>query len=159
MVDRFTWGVVVGVVSLCLAALVSILVVRSGQAPPDLSTPDGTATAYIVAIQDNQPDAAWELLSGPEALSSTFRAPGSNATRDSFRNDVNNASRPGNRRIRILSTSGTGETAQVQVEVTNVASGPGVLFGGSSSHTTNFSLVHQGGTWRINSAPPVWELA
>ena len=156
--DRFTWGVVIGVVSLSLAAIVSILVVRSGQAPPDPSTPEGVATAYIQAIQSNQPDAAWALLTGPEAVSGSFRAPGTTTTQDSFRNEVNNVHRSGNRRLRILSAVVTGDAAQVQIEVTNVPAGPDVLFGGSFSRTTNFSLVRQGNTWRINSAPPVWEL-
>jgi len=156
--DRFTWGVVVGVVSLSVVAIVSILVVRAGQAPPDLTIPEGVVTAYIIAIQNNQPDAAWELLTGPQAVTGSFRPPGEAPTRDSFRNDVNNAYRSGNRRIRILSTSLTGDSAQVQVEVTNVTSGPGILFGSSYTRIANFSLVRQGDSWRINAAPPVWEL-
>lgn len=156
--DRFTWGVVIGVVALSFAAIVSVLVVRSGQAPPDLSTSEGVVTAYVLAIQNNRPDAAWELLTGPEAVSGSFRPPGGALTRDSFRNDVNNAYRGGNRRVRILSSNLTGDTAQVLVEVSNVPSGPGVLFGGTYSRTVNFSLVGQGNTWRINAAPPMWEL-
>ena len=155
--DRFTWGVVGAVALLSLAAIVSVFAVRSAQPAPDLSTPEGVVIAYIQAVQNKDADRAWELLTGPEAVSGPPRSAGIDP-KDSFRNEVNNAYRSGERRLRIVDSTITGDTAKVTVEVTNVPAGPGIFFDGSNSHPVNFSLVRRDGAWRINSAPYIWEL-
>ena len=45
-----------GVLGLCLAAIVSVVVPRPSQEPPDLGTPNGVTIAYITAIREKRAD-------------------------------------------------------------------------------------------------------
>lgn len=155
--DRLTWGVIGGVVALSLAAVLMVLLVRPAAAPPDLSTPAGAATAYILAIQDKRADEAWELLDTPEAAGVPM-GPGRPATLETFRQQVNNVHSAPNKRIRIVDSSQTGDTARVDLEITSVSSGPFFFGGGSHSRPHTFSLRQRPAGWRITAAPPMWEL-
>src|SRR3989442_921267 len=60
--DRFTLGVVGGVVGLVVAGLVAAVMLRGHTPPPDLSTPSGIVLAYALAEQRGDGQAAWDLL-------------------------------------------------------------------------------------------------
>src|SRR5690348_6216554 len=60
--DRFTLGVVGGVLALVAAGLIAAAVVAARSQPPDVSTPRGVVLTYAVAEQRGDADAAWNLL-------------------------------------------------------------------------------------------------
>lgn len=159
--DRFTWAIVGGVVALCVAALASVVMLRASQPPPDLSTPAGVATAYILAIQNRDPDAAWELLASPDAAFPRLRRPPGEGplTRERFRQEVLNLYRQENKRLRVVATIPGADVARVEVEIAWVRSGPPLLGSAPPPRTMLFELKRQGATWRITSAPPLWDLA
>lgn len=155
--DRFIWAVVAGVIAISAIAVGSALFTRGAQAPPDLSTPEGVARAYLLFVYNRQADQAWDLLESPAAVE--LSGPRSTETnKESFWREVNNLSRDSNKRIRILHVTPTGETARVDIEVTRVAQGPIMLGGGASSRNLSLSLRRQGATWRIIAAPRLFEL-
>lgn len=158
--DRFTWAIATGVVAISLAALVSAIWVRRAESPPDLSTPQGVATAYILAIQRNEPDRAWDMLASPEAAGVPMGPRAEGMTREIFRQQVYNAPTRGgqDRRLRILQSQVSGEVAKVNLEVTYFWSGPFGVGGGSNTSTRTIELRRHEATWRIAAAPSVWEL-
>ena len=156
--DRFTWGAVVAVVVLCGVAIGSVLVGRQTTAPPDMGTPEGVVTAYVVAIQEKRADDAWSLLASPRAAQSGPRFESEDETLDGFRRTVNNTYGGNNRRMRILEVKRESETARVDVDVTTVSAEPFWFGIPSSSRTVTFNLKRDGATWKITSAPSVWEL-
>lgn len=155
--DRFTWAAVVGVAALCAIAIASVVIGRQSATPPDLATPGGVVTAYVVAIQEKRAEDAWALLASPRAAA-PGRPTGDEDTLDNFRRTVNNTYAQNNRRIRIQSVNVESEAARVDVEVTFVSNEPFWFRFPSSSHMTTFSLKREQDTWRITSAPSVWEL-
>jgi hypothetical protein len=156
--DRFTWGVIAGVLALSAVAVATTMLVRQDLAPPDLGTPEGVVTAYVLAIQDRRADDAWALLDSP-AAAGLSRFPGAeHATQDTFRQQVNSTPRQGNRRVRIVDTRLTGESASVEVEIVTLNGGP-ALFGSSSyTRSLSFSLRQHEGSWRITAAPSIWDI-
>lgn len=158
--DRWTWGLVAAILAISVVALGAAIATRAGQAP-DLATPDGVAAAYLLAIQNREADQAWDLLASPQAAAGPFPGPrGETMTRETFRQQVLNQPRPGNRRLRIIGTTLSAETARVEIEVTFSASGPPLLAPASGfAQIRIFELRRQGETWRITAAPPIWELA
>jgi hypothetical protein len=156
--DRFTWGVVLGVLVLAVGAFVMVLVARGTDPAPDLATPDGTVRAYIAAVQDRRADDAWALLEGPEAVRPAH-APGSQRmTEAEFRRDVNNLHRPSNRRIRIAEVRPSGDTTNVEIEIVTGSNGSFFFDGGSQSRRVAFSLKQAGTGWRITAAPSLWDI-
>ncbi len=153
-IDRFTWGVVAGVLVLAAAGLVSAVVVRSGQSAPDLTTPRGLVTAYITDVQRDDADAAWDLLA-PEALERGPKGPGPSPAlgKEEFRQQVLN-SRSSRSRVRILGVTRSADTATVLLEVTSVSGG---LFDNAYSRKIAVSLKRQGESWRITSDPSPWQ--
>lgn len=160
--DRWTWALVVGIVAISVAALAAAVFARVTQPPPDLTTPEGVTTAYILAIQGREPDRAWDMLDSPQAAGGPFPGPrGASLTRETFRQQVLNLHRPENRRLRVLGTTTSGDVARVELQITTLASGPPLLgnFGGGMTQTRIFELQRRESTWRISSAPPIWDLA
>ena len=158
--DRWTWGLVAGVIGICFVALAAAIVTRASPGPPDLATPEGVATAYILAIQNREPGQACDLLASPEAAAGPFPGPrGETITRETFRQQVLNQPRPTNRRLRLIGSTISGDTAKVEIEITY---GSGRFLGGSPSanaQTRTFELKRQGASWRITAAPSVFDLA
>lgn len=145
-IDRFTWLVVAAVALLAVTALASLLINRPGRQSPDLSTPGGVVTAYVQAIQAQQVDQAWNLLA-PEAGGRPYN-------KVQFRQEVQYAHRPTSGRIRITNVTQAGDTATVQLEVTDVS---GDLFSNPYSQTVTVSLRRQGPSWLITSDPGPWQ--
>ncbi len=159
--DRPTWLLTIGILAVAVVALVAAVVSRTVQAPPDLSTPEGVASAYILAVQNREPDKAWGLLESPAAVAGPFARAvgGDNATpREQFRQEVLNSSRPGNRRLRVLGSTSTGATARVEIETRFVESGPFRFGGGGNPQTRVFELKQTPSGWRITTAPPLFDL-
>ena len=68
---RFTWGIVIGVLVLVAVSVGLAIALPRTQPTPDLSTPDGVALAYALAMQRGEPEAAWELLSSAAQAQTT----------------------------------------------------------------------------------------
>lgn len=152
-VDRFTWLVVGAVALLIVIALGSLLVNRPNQRPRDLSTPGGVVTAYVLAIQAQQADQAWALLA-PEAVQPSPGEPRRPFSQDEFRREVQDSHRQTGSRIRITGVTQAGDTASVQLEVTDISGG---LLSGATSHSVTVSLRREGTSWRITSDPSPWQ--
>jgi len=161
--DRFTWSFVIGALVLCVIALASVFVTRAAP-PPDPTTPEGVVAEYILAVRDRDADRAWELLTPTANVGFPTAPPGVAASpttsRDAFRQQVANMPRSSDRqpRIRILDTTITGDTARVDVEVTTTSGGAPLFGGGENSQSFTFTLMRSDGTWRIDSAPSVYQL-
>jgi len=153
--DASTWAVTAAVILLSAAALITALVVRGSQRAPDQSTPAGVVSTYILAIQNSNPDAAWELLA-PEAVKDTWLSGQGVLTQGEFHRQAlqsHQGTRTGpSSRVRIVNSTQSGRTASVDVEVT---SAPG-LFDSPSSQRVLFSLKQQDSTWKITSVPESW---
>jgi ketosteroid isomerase-like protein len=146
--------VVAAVALLTVTALGSLLVNRPNQRSPDLTTPSGVVTAYVQAVQAQQADRAWDLLAHDSAASASGEPPRPPLTKEQFRQEVQYAHRETSSRVRILSVTQPGDTAEVQLEITDISSG---LFSGASSHTVTMSLRREGTSWRITSDPSPWQ--
>jgi hypothetical protein len=148
-----TWLLVTAIAILALAALTSVLVIRSAQAPADLSTPSGVVTAYVRAVQAGKADEAWALLS-PDAVQAGPGEPGQPGqsgplfSRSDFQQQVEASRRSTASRVRIIGATQSAGTATVQVEVTNTS---GDLLTGVSSQTIAVSLRKEDAGWRITS--------
>lgn len=126
-----------------------MLLVRSTQPRPDLSTPSGVVTGYIQAVQAGKADQAWALLSQDAVQSGPGRV-GPLFTKDDFKQQVEGNRRPTASRVRILSASQSGDSATVHVEVTNAS---GDLFSEASAQTIAITLKREAAGWRITSNP------
>lgn len=148
--DRFTWGVVGGVVVLVLAALGAAAVSRGTDRPPDLTTPSGVTLAYALALERGDGAAAWDLLAGSVQA---------NGRRETFIQRVADPGPGRDTRLRITVEDEliTGDEATVALARTMPPSsaGPlGFLFGGSGyASRSTVRLVRENGQWRL-SAPP-----
>jgi ketosteroid isomerase-like protein len=146
--------VVAAVALLIVTALGSLLVNRPNQRPPDLTTPDGVLTAYVQAIQAQDADRAWDLLAHDVTPAPSDKPLPPTWTKEQFRQEVQYARRDTSSRIRILSVHQAGDTAAVQLEITDISSG---LFSGANSHTITVDLRRDGTSWRITSDAMPWQ--
>lgn len=133
---------------LILTALASLLINRPNPSP-DLSRPSGVVSAYVQAIQAGQADKAWALLA-PEAVQPSPNEPRPPYSKSQFEQEVQYAHRQTSSQVRITSVTESGETATVEVEVTNIS---GSLFSGATSRTVSLELRRQGTSWLITSDP------
>jgi hypothetical protein len=157
--DRFTWLLTGAVAALCAVALGLVALTRSAQPAPDLSSPEGVVSTYLLALQNRDPDRAWDLLASPQALVTPFPGPrGEQPTRETFRQQVLNQPRSSNRRVRIVGTTPSGDSARVEVEIIYTASGPFDFGAPPPGQTRIFELARRDGAWRITAAPPVFDL-
>lgn len=148
-----------GILGICALAVGTAAIQRGGQTATDPSTPEGVVSTFIRAVQNRDPDAAWDLLAAPEAARASHPGPRTETpTREAWRQQVINASRPPNRRIRMIGIERAGETARVNLEITYSSSGPFGL-GGGFSQTRTFELTMVSGAWRITIAPSIYDLA
>lgn len=141
-----------GVALLILTALASLLINRPNPTP-DLTTPSGVVSAYIQAIHAGQADKAWALLA-PEAVQPSPNQPRPPYSKNQFEQEVQYAHRQTSSQVRITSVTLAGETATVQVEVTNIS---GDLFGTTYSSTVSVELRRQGRSWLITSEPSPYQ--
>ncbi len=158
--DRWTGGLVAGIVALCAVALGVAVISRATQGPPDLSTPQGVATAYVLAIQNREPDVAWDLLATPAAAGGPIGPPGrrEELAKDDFSRQVLNQQRSSDRRLRLLGTTTSGDVARVELEVKYEGGGPWFFGNRSNAQSRTFELKRSDQTWRITVAPSIYEL-
>jgi hypothetical protein len=119
-------------------------------------------TTYVSAIRDRRADDAWNLLDSPKALgalSPPVLSGDGTATESNFRQQVNSNSHGGDKRIRIVDTKTTGDTARVDVEITTFSGEPPIFGPSSHSQTVTFELARRDNGWRITSAPQIWQLS
>jgi hypothetical protein len=150
-VTRFTWGIVAGVLVLVAVSVGLAIALPQTQPTPDLSTPDGVALAYGLAMQRSEPEAAWELLSS---------AAQAQTTRDRFVMRASGLTGGYERaRLSVEDVSTEGDTARVQlVRTYSRSGGPFGLGGGASSTTNVVRLMRENGNWRISTPPDVFVL-
>jgi hypothetical protein len=157
--DRFTWLLAGGVAALCIVALALVALARATQPAPDASSPEGVVSAYLLALQNRDPDRAWDLLASPQALVTPFPTPRSEQpTREAFRQQVLNQPRSSDRRVRVVGTTQSDNTARVEVEIIYGASGPFTFGSPRPGQTRVFELVQRNGAWAITASPPVFDL-
>ena len=143
--DRFTWAIVAGTITLIAVAIAAVLVVRRNPTPADLTTPDGVVRVYIEALDTGYPERAWDLLGERQQA---------DVPRDEFIRRATGAFPRGREgRVAIEATEITGDTARVDLSRTYAGGGPPIF--GASSYTSRFTarLERQRGQWHITVPP------
>jgi hypothetical protein len=141
-VDRFTWGIVAGVLALVVVGIATAALVREREATFDLSTPSGVVLAFERALHDGDAERAWELLA-----TSTQNTVGRERFLQRAQDLVNVR---GNQAVRhtVEDERVTDETATVDLVRTYRSTGLLDFDGGSSARFT-VRLVREIGAWRI----------
>jgi hypothetical protein len=147
--DRFTWGIVIGVLALVVVGVVVAASAVDRGTPPDLSTPEGVALAYELALQRGDWDTAYSLL----AQTLQEQVP-----RDQFALRAGGSFGGGyqaSARLSVEPDSVQGDTARVTLVRSFPPSGGllGLAFDRGSTVRFNVTLVREGGAWRV-SVPP-----
>ncbi len=150
--DRFTWGIAVGVLALVLVGVGVAVAVRGRTPPPDLTTPSGVVLAYAEALQRGDAETAWDLLS-TSAQGST--------TRDQFLRRASGLREPEERvRLATENEQVQGDTARVELVRIFPAGGGPFSFGASPPAVRNtVRLVRENGAWRISGPPDPYLLS
>jgi len=149
--DRFTWIVVGGVVSLVIIGLAAAAVLRGREAPPDLSTPSGVVLAYALAEQRGDPQTAWDLLA---------TATQARADHDRFLARAGGGNDNGGGREYLTTEDERIDADGASVALVQTYAGSGGLFGsGSYVNRTTVRLTRQGADWRIVVPPDDYLLA
>ncbi|HNP16709.1 MAG: hypothetical protein KF739_00500 [Cryobacterium sp.] len=135
--DR-TLLVIVSVIAAVVVLALIVVFTRGAPAALDPSTPQGVVQSYSQAVIAGDRTTAMDLLTA------TVREKCDRA--DPYPTT--------SQRVTLVSTTVTGHNAVVQVSISsNSGGGP---FGGSEYQSEGrFTLVSEGGSWRIDSAP--WE--
>jgi hypothetical protein len=145
--DKFTVGVVGGVLALVAAALVAAVVIRRDTPPPDLTTPGGVVLAYALAEQRGDAQSAWDLL----ARSAQARGDHDRFLAAAGRGDSD-------REYLSIEDEQTDASGAGVVLVRTYASG-GIFGRNSSSNRTTVRLVREDGDWRISVPPDEYVLS
>ncbi len=140
--DRFTVGIVAGVLLLVVAAIGAAFVVRGRDTPPDLTTPSGVTLAFSEALRQGDAEAAWNLLA-PSAQASTKR--------ETFLVRAGTMRSSSNDRTRLLVEDEKIEGDTATVELARVYRGDGGFFSLGESYSTRSTVRLQrvDGSWRI----------
>jgi hypothetical protein len=140
--DKFTVGVVGGVLALVAAALIAAVVIRRDTPPPDLTTPGGVVLAYALAEQRGDAQSAWDLLASP-----------AQARGDHDRFLALAGRGDGDREYLSIEDQQIDATGAGVVLVRTYATGGGIFGSNNSSTRATVRLVNDNGRWRI-SVPP-----
>lgn len=147
--DRFTWILVGGVVSLVVVGLAVATFLRGREAPPDLNTPAGVVLAYALAERRGDPQSAWDLL-----------APSAQARADHDRFLARAGSVGAGDREYLTTEDERLDPEGASVVLVQTSTGSGGLFGsGSYANRTTVRLTRQGADWRIVVPPDDYLLA
>ncbi len=141
--DRLTLGIGLGVLLLIAIGIGAAVFAGRGQAPLDLSTPEGVTLAYETDIQRGEADAAWNLLAS-EAQAGI--------TRQEFLVRAAGLRRGSDVGFSVENVRSDGSTTHldlVRVESTRgfLGLGPG---GGSFTSRSPVTLVRENNEWRIS---------
>jgi hypothetical protein len=146
--DRFLAAILLGLAALLLVAAGALILARQPAPALPVDTPGGTIQRFYQALDREDYDAAYDLLSN------TLK---NKPTREAFteyyledRNYYNGHIS----RLRITEERVRGEVAFVVVQLTHYYNDPGP-FGGSSEWNTKetFTLRHEVEIWRISELP------
>jgi hypothetical protein len=139
--DRLTLGIGVGVILLVAIGIGVAVFAGRGQAPPDLSTPEGVTLAYEMDVQRGEADAAWGLLTA-EARAGT--------TRQEFLARAAGLRRGGDVGLSVENVRTDGDTAHL--DLVRVQSTPGFLGlgGGSFTSRSPVTMIRENNEWRIS---------
>lgn len=145
--DRFTWGIVGGVLGLVLLSIVVAVALPGRPAPPDEGTPGGVVLAYALALQERDGERAWQYLA--RSYQATIR-------KQPFLEQVAGGFGSNERaRLSVGEPQGEGDSTRVDLVRTYPSGGPFGL-GGSGSQRQTVSLVREDGVWRISVPPDPW---
>jgi hypothetical protein len=139
--DRLTLAIGLGVLLLVAIGIAVAIFTGRGQAPLDLSTPEGVTLAYETDIQRGEADAAWDLLTS-EAQAGT--------TRQEFLARASGFGRGGDVRFSVENVRSDGTTAHLDLVRTESTRGFLGLGAGSFSNRSPVTLVRENGQWRIS---------
>lgn len=140
-VDRLTLSIGIGVLVLVAIGIAVAAIGARGQAPPDLSTPDGVALAYELDIQHGEADRAWELLTS-EAQAGT--------TRQEFLARAASVNRGGEVRFSAENVRIDGDTAHMDLVRMTPSSGFLGLGAGTYTSRSPVTLIRENAAWRIS---------
>jgi ketosteroid isomerase-like protein len=149
-IDRSSRLVLVSAGILSIAGVAATLLTSIGRPSADLSTPLGVVTTYVQAIQAGDADRAWALTAETTVQPAPAEPPRPFLSKDDFRQQVQSSRQSTTPRVRVLSTSQSGDTASVQLEVSHASGDP---LTGVSTQLLTVALTRQGGSWRITSDP------
>ncbi|MBX3088510.1 MAG: hypothetical protein KF742_08455 [Cryobacterium sp.] len=137
-VDRALIAVIVIILLIVVTAVIAVFASGS-QARLDPASPEFAVQKYSAAILDSDRDAAMEMVTSD------------------LRNNCEPSSDAGNYSVRItlVSTKINGDRATVKVTL-NINYGGGAYGGSDVSTPDTFTLVKEGGNWRVSTAP--WPL-
>ena len=142
---------VLGGVGILMIAGVAATILTSLSGPAtDLSTPLGVVTSYVQAVEAGDADRAWALTGQTTVQPAISNPPRPFLSRDDYRQQVQNSRQATRPRIRILSSSQSGATATVELEVSHSSGDP---LTGTTMEQVTLSLTRQTGSWRITSDP------
>ena len=137
--DRFTWGIVVGVLLLVGVGIGTAALVGSRETPPDLSTPSGTAIAFELAVERGDATTAWNLLADSARAQTTLQL---------FTDRLSRT--PGQRsRLSVEQENVDGETVLVRLARTFPSSGGLFSSGNSYVNRQTVRVARQRGEWRV----------
>lgn len=127
----------IAAIVIVLAIVTGVLVSNREQPQLDLSTPEGTVQAFVLAVADGDDEAAIKMLDPKLGC----KAP------------LANFSRPTRASVTVVSSKTNGATATVILDITEY--GDGIL--NSWSHRETFQLRSTGTGWLISGEPwPVY---
>ncbi|MGI9147736.1 MAG: hypothetical protein ACR2IK_14485 [Chloroflexota bacterium] len=143
--DRLTWIVAGGVISLVAIGLAAATFLRGHEAPPDLNTPSGVVLAYALAEQRGDPQIAWDLLAASAQRQ---------ADRDRFLARAGRVGGSGGDREYLTTEDERIDADGASVVLVHTVAGSGGFFGSSSyANRSTVRLVRQGVNWRIVVPP------
>ncbi|MBI4492557.1 MAG: hypothetical protein HY690_07165 [Chloroflexi bacterium] len=136
--DRFTAGIVAGVLALVLLGLAVVVFGRGRSTSPDLSTPAGVALSFEDAVQRGDGEQAWELLAATARTSTT---------RDQFIQRVRRV----DQRTRLVVNDERVDDDTARVELALLHPSTGGLFGDTGYGRVVVYLAREDGAWRVTT--------
>lgn len=143
--DRFLLGILVGIGVIVLLAFLSLFALRQPSAQLPVDSPSGTVQRFLTNLGQQQYDKAYELLSN----NMTYKP-----SREEFINyNLNQSSYLRPVQVQFLSEKIEGDSATVNVSITEYIGSGGPFNVNENTFQTSFGLNRENGTWLIFSAP------
>ena len=139
--DRFLTGILVGIATLVVIALVVFFLRQNSQSYISEDAPEGVVHNYVLAVLNDDYEKAYAYLADLD------HKPSYEQFRDAFITGVVN---PSNATVDIGDSEITDDTASVEVALIYTPSDP---FSTGYRDVQRAVLVRQGGAWKLSSLP------